>query len=287
MRNIVKFSILAALLPLLFACNEIPDIEPEWADPAYVAYAGNLDLLPGNLDFLQDEGQAQTKAAATSLAGSIASIELTESGLYVIGRVAEAPTNFTYTSGSYSVSGNEYRLNGFGTIVFDNSKSGVVSLTIKPDNGPVEVLQASFHKPVASNKVFRAFKVEKTRVTAKGWITVSADFTGCNFREIAAFLRSNSHKVPDDVPDRSISSLSLTGTEKMILAYSDGYADLTEFSLAGNVLTYNINSMMGFTFETDRAIIEYMDGKCILTINGRIRNSTTSGSVTFVLSPLD
>ena len=30
-----------------------------------------------------------------------------------------------------------------------------------------------------------------------------------------------------------------------------------------------------------------MDGKCLLTISGRIQNSSTSGSVTFVLSPLE
>ena len=149
-------------------------------------------------------------------------------------------------------------------------------------------MQADFQKPTSTNKVYRAWNIEKTRLTVKGWTTVGADFTGCNFQEIAAFLRANSHKAPTDVPDRSITSLSLTGTEKMIFAYSDGFADMTEFSLSGNVVHYSWEQRpKGFTFESDAAVIEYMDGKCLLTISGRIQNSSTSGSVTFVLTPLE
>ena len=83
-------------------------------------------------------------------------------------------------------------------------------------------------------------------------------------------------------------AITLTGTERMILTYSDGTADLNDFSLNGNVLTYTFNNgMKSFTFETERAVIEYENNKCLLSIEGHIRNSTTSGSVAFVLSPLE
>ena len=279
MKTILKFSILAALLPLLFACDVIPNNdEPELPDPAFVSFAGQLTL-----------GTPATKASTLSApVGSVVSIELTESGLYFLGKVADEKGSVSYTTGRYTVSGNEYRLVGYGSIFFDNSQAGLVSLALKPDGGAVEEVQATFLKPTASNKIYRAWNIDKTRLTVKGWTTVGADFTGCYFPEIADFLRANHHKAPWNVPDRSITSLSLTGTEKMIFAYSDGFADMTEFSLSGNVVNYSWPERpQGFTFESDEAVIEFMDGKCLLTIAGRIQNSTTSGSVTFVLSPLE
>ena len=271
---------LAALVPLLFACEPVPDTEPDFAEPAYVSFAGHLSV-----EGVTVATKAQTQALSKASAGTLVSVELTESGMYVLGWLIEGESGISYKTGTYTASGNEYKLVGYGTLSFDNSKAGMVSLTLKPDGGAIEVVQAKFDKPVGTNKAYRTWNVEKTRVTAKGWVTVSADFNGCNLKEIADFLRSNSHKAPYDVPDRSVNTITLTGTERMILGYSDGSADLNEFSLNGNVLTYTINSMKDFTFETDQAIIEYENGKCLLTINGRIRNSTTSGSVAFVLSP--
>jgi hypothetical protein len=206
--------------------------------------------------------------------------------MYVLGWLSEGESGLSYTTGRYTASGNTYKLAGYGTLSFDNSKAGMVTLTVQPDGRPAETLQAQVVKPAGTNAAFRTWNVEKTRITARGWVTVSADFTGCNLKEIADFLRANSHKAPDDVPNVSVNTITLTGTERMILGYSDGSADLNEFSLNGNVLTYTFsNGLMGFTFETDRAVIEYEDGKCLLSIDGRIRNSTTSGSVSFVLSP--
>lgn len=277
MKTILKFSVLAALLPLLFACDIIPNNdEPDLPEPAYTSFAGNLSIGPA------------TKATTNAPVGNVVSIELTESGLYFLGRIADEKGTVSYKTGQYTVSGNEYHLDGYGSVVFDNSRGGQVELTLKPDYGAAQQVQATFLKPTASNKVYRAWNIDKTRLTVKGWTTVGADFNGCNFKEIAAFLRANHHKAPYDVPDRSITSLSLTGTEKMIFAYNDGYADMSEFSLSGNVIHYAWEQRpQGFTFESDEAVIEYMDGKCLLTISGRIQNSTTSGSVTFVLSPLE
>ena len=274
--------ILAAALPLLFACEPVPDTDPDFPDPKFVSYAGHLSL-ESTKPAAKASGTVLTKAANPR---NIVSVELTESGMYVIGFLDDNTSELTYKTGTYTMSGNDYLLSGYGTLSFDNSKSGPVSLTFRPDGASALVIPAVFEKPTGTNKAYRTWDVEKTRVTAKGWVTVSADFIGCNLAEIATFLRNNSHKAPTDVPNRSIKTITLTGTDRMILGYSDGYADLTEFSLSGNVLTYKFNDgMKSFTFETDQAIIEYENSKCLLTINGRIRNSTTSGSVAFVLTP--
>ena len=277
MKKWVFAFLLATLIPLVSACVFYKE-EATFDDPAFLDFAGRLTL------------NASTKADASAV-GDIVSFELTESGLYVIGRLADTEGNVTYTAGHYSVSGSDYLLDGFGKLSFDNSETGNVELTITSNNGQRQTIPARLTKPKDQNVAYRAWIVEKTRVTTFGWTPVSAEFTGCSFPEIAAFLRANSHKVPDNVPDLDISTLSFTGTEAVIFIYDDNTADMGTFSLSGNVFHYDWEradgGLMGFTFETEESIIEYQDGKCVLTINGKIKNSTTSGSVTFLMSPYD
>ena len=113
--------------------------------------------------------------------------------------------------------------------------------------------------------------------------------TGTTEDVITNHFKKNGHKVPDDIkPGQSLRSISFTGTEKMLFYYSDGSADVSAYRFNGKSFTYRWdNDKMGFTFLTDQATVEYLDGKCILTIRASIQDSTTSGSVTFVLSPMD
>ena len=270
--------VLAILLPLFLACNPVSN-DTDFKDPAFLQYSGRLT-------FKAD--MPSTKASANALVGSVTSIELTESGLFVIGTKVNEKGAVSYRTGRYSVQDNKYLLTGVGILSFNNSASGSVNLFFTPQEGEPQQIPADFLKSKSTNKAFRTWKVEKTRVTVRGFWVASADFKGCDFLEIAEFLRNNGNKVPPEVPALSVSTISLTGTDTMIFAYSDSSADVNEFSLNGNVLTYDWKDLpLSFTFESDKAVIEYMDGKCILTIDGRIQNSTTSGTVSFVLSPTD
>lgn len=266
------------LLPLLFSCDSLSN-DTNFKDPAFLQYSGRLtpmDIMPF------------TKAPADAVTGSVTSIELTESGLFVIGTMIDKWGTITYRTGRYSVQDNIYLLTGVGTLSFNNSTSGSVNLIFTPLEGEPQQIPANFLKSKSANKAFRTWKLEKTRITVRGFWEASADFKGCDFLEIAEFLRNNGNKVPPEVPALSVSTITLTGTDSMIFAYTDRSADVSEFSLNGNVLTYDWKDLpLSFTFESDKAVIEYMDGKCILSIDGRIQYSTTSGNVTFVLSPMD
>lgn len=266
------------LLPLLFSCDSLSN-DTNFKDPAFLQYSGRLtpmDIMPF------------TKAPANAVTGSVTSIELTESGLFVIGTMFDQSGTITYRTGRYSVQDNIYLLTGVGTLSFNNSTSGSVNLIFTPLEGEPQQIPANFLKSKSANKAFRTWKLEKTRITVRGFWEASADFKGCDFLEIAEFLRNNGNKVPPEVPALSVSTITLTGTDSMIFAYTDRSADVSEFSLNGNVLTYDWKDLpLSFTFESDKAVIEYMDGKCILSIDGRIQYSTTSGNVTFVLSPMD
>lgn len=278
MKKTLFAAALAALLPLLASCTK--EGEPRFGEPRFLRYAGQLLLKSGTVTKAQDGDDASA---------GLVSIELTESGIYAVGERAEGSDEVLYTSGSYTVSGDSYSLAGFGTIAFDNGSAGDVILSVDPDGAPAYTASATLRKASDTNRAYRGWTVDKTRVSVRSWIPVSADFTGCNLYEIAGFLRENGHDAPDDLaPGLRLATVSFTGTETIIFSYSDGTADVGEFSLTGSNFTYGWNgSSRKFTFLTDQAQIEYMDGKCILTISARIENSSTSGTVSFVLSPME
>jgi len=284
MKKILSVAAAAALLALFAACNKNNDNDTRFEGPRFIQYAGQLiprDGVPAALT-----STAATKADAAP-AAIPQSIELTESGLYAIGQLTD--DGLAYRMGDYTVDGNVYTLNGYGTVEFDNAAPGAVTMHLTPAGGATQDVPADFIKAAGTNQLYRGWTVDKTRVTVQGWTTASADFAGCDFNEIANFLKKNGHKVPDDIrPGQSLRSISFTGTEKMLFYYSDGSADVSAYRFNGKSFTYRWdNDKMGFTFLTDQATVEYMDGKCILTIRASIQDSTTSGSVTFVLSPMD
>ena len=272
---------LVALLPLLVSCGKQDRGDNTFSEPRFVQVAGQLVPLNNNIMV------PTSLTKGSDLTGILWSIELTESGLYAVSKIVQ--NRLVVRMGDYSVNNNVYTLNGFGTMEFDNSTPGTVDLHLTPSGSETMNVPAKFAKAAKSDPLYRGWTIDKTRVTVKGWTTASADFVGCDFNEIADFLRKNGHKVPDDIkPGLALRSVSFTGTEKMFFYYSDGSADASTFQYNGSNFTYTWDDdKMGFTFLTDKATIEYLDGKCILSINASIENSTTSGSVTFVMSPMD
>lgn len=271
----------AALLPLFLACNK--EDSNKFKEPAYAQYA--CQLIPVN----HNSPASAPKRLSTATVGTIVSIELTESGFYVIGQMFPATEGPQYTTGRYSVKGKLYTLEGFGSLEFDNSTAGEISVTIKPNGGIVQTILATLKKALRLDQLNRSWTVDKTRITVYAWTTASADFNGCDFHEIAEFLLANHHKAPTDIePGFGLKTITFTGNNSAIFTYTDNSVDMGEFSMNGNTLTYKWEyDPRGFTFLIDNATIEYLDGKCLLTIDAQIQNSTTSGSVTFVLSPMD
>ena len=82
--------------------------------------------------------------------------------------------------------------------------------------------------------------------------------------------------------------MSITGTDSIIFTYSDNTADVAEYTLNGSNLTFSWRTPSRLLeVENGKATIDYLDGKCILKIEAALKGSTTSGSVTFVLSPME
>ena len=270
---------LVALLPLLVSCGKEGKGDTTFEDPHFIQYAGRLvanSAVPA----------AQSSATkATGLIGILKSIEFTESGLYVVGR--EVNGQLEFLTGSYSVSGNTYNLNNFGTVEFTMLGS-TAAVIINYLNGMSEALTAQFLKATSANVIYRGWTIDKTRVTINGFHTpATADFVGCNFDEMAKFLNDNGHK-GSLLPSGSLKSISITGAGSIVFGISDNTADLGSCTVSGNSVSFSWQSGSRLMeVENGKATIDYMDGKCILKIEAALKGSTTSGVVTFVLSPMD
>jgi hypothetical protein len=270
---------LVALLPLLVSCGKEGKGDTTFEDPHFIQYAGRLvanSAVPA----------AQSSATkATGLIGILKSIEFTESGLYVVGR--EVNGQLEFLTGSYSVNGNTYNLNNFGTVEFKMFGS-TAAVSIDYLNGMSEALTAQFLKATSANVIYRGWTIDKTRVTINGFHTpATADFVGCNFDEMAKFLNDNGHK-GSLLPSGSLKSISITGAGSIIFGFSDNTADLGSCTVSGNSVSFSWQSGSRLMeVENGKATIDYMDGKCILKIEAALKGSTTSGVVTFVLSPMD
>lgn len=270
---------LVALLPLLVSCGKEDRGDNSFKDPHFLPYAGKLIMnsyVPA----------ASSVTKATDLVGILESIEFTESGLYVVGRRMDGKLEFL--TGSYQVNGDTYDLDGFGTVKLTVTRASLTGVIIRYLSGLIETLTAEFMHATGTNVAYRGWTIDRTRVTINGFHTpASADFKGCNFEEMAKFLNDNGHK-GSLLPPGSLTSVSITGTNSIIFAYSDGTADVAEYSFSGTNINFSWQSGSRLMeVENGKATIDYLDGKCILKIEAALKGSTTSGVVTFVLSPMD
>ena len=283
MKKILLVATLAALLPLLFSCGK-PETDNGnvFKDPGFIQVAGRLVMCDGSP---APSGTAAVSAAPAAASTTYTFVEFTESGLYVVGRLTGSETS--YLTGSYTANGNVYTLAGFGTVEISGTASPV-TVTITPTGGTPEILKADYKKAAGKNIAYRGWTIDKTRATVYGFhVPVTADFNGCNFTEMAKFLNDNGHKGVY-LPSGSLKSVSITGAESIIFAYSDNSADVAEYTLNGSSLNFSWRAGSRLLeVENGKATIDYLDGKCILKIEAALKGSTTSGSVTFVLSPME
>ena len=281
MKKILFAAVLAVLLPLFVSCGKHDNTSKDsFKEPRFVQSAGQL--IPAS--------------------GDLKSVDFSESGVYVVGEnvagavpaawhpgtkadTGEPFPEIKYIAGEYDVNGYVYNLKGWGTLEFNNSTSGEVELKYTASGKSTVTVQARFIKSIANSDIFRSWRVDKTRVRVG---SAAADFAGCNFKEIAKFFEDNGHDIQDDIPaDARVNTISITGADRIIIVYSNGDVDLGSCFVSGNSIDYYWQSPgMGYSFETGHATFEFMDGKCIFSIDARF-NDNTSGVITLVLSDIE
>lgn len=287
MKKMIFAAALAALLPLFVSCGNQDNTQESLKEPRFVQSAGQLIPAEGNLK----------------------SVVLSESGMYVVGEAVETgggdnggtlkawhpgtkaggdDPEIKYTAGEYTVNGKVYTLKGWGTIEFENTASGDVTLKYKPDGGEEVTVTARFSKSTGGSDIFRSWRVDKTRVTVtKGTSVYAAEFSGCDFNEVAKFFADNGYRIADEIPaNHRVSTFSITGAGALFIVYNDGSADVGSCTVSGSSMNYSwAAGDMGYSFETGRASFEFLDGKCIFVIEAKLDNNT-SASVKLVLSDI-
>lgn len=276
MKKILFAATLVAMLPLLFSCGkQNSGSENQFEEPRFIQYAGKLVPRGG-------EPAPASRIAPRAAASSISFLEFTESGLFVIGRQLSGGMEFT--SGTYNTTdGLRFTLSN-GTTVTLSGTSGEVTVTISSG----ETFKADFKRATTTNTAFRTWTIDKVRATVQGFgDPVTAQFTGCNLSEIKKFLNENGHK-GGYLPDCSLLSITLTGANTVLFTFSDNIPDVGSCSISGENVNFSWTSQNRlFELENAKATISYMDGKCILRIDTGLKGSTTTGSVTFVMSPMN
>ena len=276
MKKLLFAATLVAMLPLLFSCGKQNNGgENQFEEPRFIQYAGKLVPRGG-----EPAPAARIAPEATS---QITFLEFTESGLFVIGR--QLLGGLEFTSGTYTTKdGLTFTLSNGMTVTLSGT-SGTVTVTISPSG---ETFKADFTRATTTNTAFRTWNIEKVRATVQGFgDPVTAQFDGCDLSQIKKFLNENGHK-GDYLPDCKLLSITLTGANTVLFTFSDNVPDVGSCSLSGDNVNFSwtSNSRL-FELENAKATINYMDGKCILKIDAGLKGSTTSGSVTFVMSPMD
>lgn len=261
-KDLVMKRILLAMTfaALLLSCGKPISSENTLENPRFVQYAGQL--VPQN--------------------GTLQYVEMTESGLYVAampGGTKGGPVGelLKYYTGTYTVSGDVYSLGSFGTLQFSNTASGEVDLTYTI-GGTTETVKAKLTKATTTGDIYRSWMVSKTRVSITSGSTVSVEFTGCNFKDIADFFRKNGYVIEDDIPaSHTLHTVSVTAAGSLLLVYADGDIDLGSCVISGNSLTYLWNEDdMGYSFETGKASYTFEDGRCILSLDAKLDGATAA-----------
>ena len=279
MKKILFIATLAALLPMLFSCGKQENGgENQFDEPRFVQYAGKLVPRSGT--------PAAASLAVTTYAvvtPTISFIEFTESGLFVIGRTSGTDTE--YATGTYTTTdGKIFSLSNNMTVTLSSNASGLVDVSISPSG---ESFKANLTKASGTNVAYRTWTIDKVRMTVNGWGSpVTAEFQGCNLTEIAAFLNNNGFK-GTYLPSCSLNSISFTGSGSVLFAFSDNTADCGDCTISGSNVSFSFKSKSRLLeLENGKATIDYMDGKCIVKVDGKLKDSSTSGTVTFVMSPM-
>lgn len=272
MKKILFAATLVAMLPLLFSCGKQNNGgENQFEEPRFIQYAGKLVPRGGE--------PAPAARIAPAAISQITFLEFTESGLFVIAR------GTSFTSGTYTTNdGLTFTLSNGGTVTLSGT-SGEVTVTISPSG---ETFKASFTRATTTNTAFRTWNIDKVRATVQGFgDPVTAQFDGCDLSQIKKFLNDNGHK-GDYLPDCKLLSITLTGANTVLFTFSDDMPDVGSCSISGENVSFSwFSKNRIFELENAKATISYMDGKCILRVDAGLKGSTTSGSVTFVMSPMD
>ena len=285
MKKLVYFTAIAAALLAASSCQEKPIDQPEVLPaPANAVNAKKLVLANNDLN--------------------IKSIEFTEAGRYIIAIVEAAPVSsaptkaagdiISYLTGSYTVNGNTYNLQGYGSVTVDGN-----GVTVAPDEGSTiqtactettQNPQTDFYTTIA-----RTWKVDNSRISVNAnGNNVTVTKTGCDLPSVAAELNQKGVNInPSRVAGYVVKDVIFTKSKTFAVEFTGNDPFVGEFDLGSDhTFTYNFDGNSGNDFfnASSSGSVNYVaeDQQLVFSVNAVLKNAdgskTYSGSVTMFLS---
>lgn len=267
---IALFAVAAMVLPLATACN--PDDKPtkevvmQPGPTAESAMVVSFEASPQKPHF-ENKGQNL----------EVVGIEFTESGRYFLvcqPLLAESATKTGISGNSRTLvliakfdeiaAGKNYKLRApFDATIEIRDKA--VKITRNNDSAEYPaVISKPTTSGVPATNIARAWKVDGCYLKVNGKVSVERGFTGCDFHEIAQFLKDNDVKIdPSELVGYKIEEFDFTGSNTMVISFSNAYTFYGDYTLNGENISYkftvihnddilNANASGTLTFPADK-----------------------------------
>ena len=283
MKRLVTLLCLAALLLPVASCNKNNEqkVKTPVTPPAYSQYA--------------------KKYAVPDNAERIVGLEFTEAGRYLITRKLEVKATpdeeYEYLSGSYTVNGNTYDLQGYGTVVIDGNQ-----ITITPNGKSPVVVTVTPVNPMESTdfivSICSTWKVDKVDMNISGGDikqgAAGVTVNGCNISQIVNQLNNNYGINADAevVKGMEVKCISITKAQTLIIEFTDSQFQpfVADFQLNGSTFEYEIQGQeLGndiFNSQAKGKVEPKSDGSLWLEISANVdsENKEYKCTVTLILS---
>lgn len=291
-KGLFILALAALMMPAFVSCSKDDKDDskkkttPTFEAPKYQEEAMKLTLV-------------QNPNPGTEEQGEIKSIEFMESGIYLIERLVKkvkADDNYetVYITGTYTVSGSTYSLEGFGTVKVEGSGESVsVTITEVDESGaavgePVTVT-ASAETAAETSDVYRTWTVDELYIKVTGGNLkdsgVSKTFKGCDLKEISDYLKKNDVKFDDsDLEKYNVKNITISGTGTFLIQFQAAEPFVGVSDVQSGKFAYDFEAGQGgnkiINAKGDGKIEFYVNNaredRCALTLNGEIKGNSTT-----------
>lgn len=274
------FSMIAASLLLTVACDETNDnTDVVLPDPPTKDAAVSVQFDQGeklNLELPDRTKPTDPDAVKTGSTAQvqIRAIDMSENSryiLYIDDKMTKASTDIIWT-GKFTMSGDVYKLKGFGDLKIDKDKCMISPYPVKAGTGeitlPATIKNMKTPDRMAAN-LARSWKVTRTFLTVTGKVSIEKDFSGCNLEEMARYCANNGINIdPSTVAGYSLTEFNFLGNNNMFIVYGNGEEFHGTYNLSSGNISWQLNKGNDFLPARATGTISFpKNGETSLTVN--------------------
>ena len=207
-------------------------------------------------------------------------------------------SSFKYFVGSYTVSGNVYKVEGFGEVTIEGSGTSV-TLKVKPLSGSEITLNGTKQSMLSSDtytdNLCRTWQVTKTVLRYKtGGVTVGKNFNGCDLHEIVEFAKKYANIDDNTTVNEKITAIEFTRAGTIFITHANGKTNVGTWrwsNKSNGELVYSWNDpSMGNALESGSvgAAVSFISNtSCELTLGADVQSNEGTYRITMTETLVD